>query len=165
MQNLVNAYLETCYQVRLPCGWTCLHVGQQQLDPLPVIYRNNSRAEEVDLNQLEWLIITACNPQSKQLKNTHNFIRHRLLTQQLQALGMSCYPSRAITHKAQTYWPDEYGWLVISDNWLPVFRLARRFKQNALITHHSCSTVHLCMMRDQNTKISLSEHPYIDLVR
>lgn len=165
MQNLVNAYLKTCYQVLLPCGWISFYIGQQQLEPPPIIYPHKNHTEKADLNQLEWLIITACNPQSKQLNNGHNFTRHRLLTQQLQALGLTCYPSRATTNEAQTYWPDEYGWLVISDNWLPVFHLARQFKQNALITHHSCSAVHLCMMRDQNTKISLSEHSYIDLVR
>ncbi len=152
MKKLVNAYLNTDYRVHLPSGWLSLKVGQT------VVPTGSFIATQ------EWLIITACNPASKQLKNTHNFARHCLLSRHLSKAGFSAYPSFAVAGNRQPQWPVEYGCLVVSDRWLPLFLLARRFKQYAVITCRPDDAVHLCIMRAQSSPIKMINHPYIDFV-
>lgn len=166
MQDLVNAYLKTRYKVLLPSGWVTVviaqKVDQSNVELSALINSDQKESETIDLNQSEWLIITACNPESKKLNNGHNFVRHTLLTRQLHALGVSHYPSLAVSGGSQPWWPSEYGWLVISDDWPALFQLARQFGQYAVVTHHSSDAVHLCMMQAQNITINLSEHSTID---
>ncbi len=150
MENLVNAYLNTSYQVHLPAARLSLHVGQ--LPPANAIW----------LVKHHWLIITASNPASQQLHNHHNFVRHCLLSRHLQAAGLKYYPSFAVAGRHQPSWPVEYGWLVLSSDWQLLFKLARQFNQYAVITCRPGKPVLLCIMRARNSPFTATGHPHME---
>ncbi len=150
MRQLVNAYLNTCYRVRLPDAWTALRIG----------YPPTGRDI---LTTAEWLIITACNPYSRQLPNTHNLVRHCLLSRRLRAHGLTAaYPTVALADEAQPSWPNEYGWLVLSNRWPLLFELARKFAQHAVVTCNAGHPPKLCIMRGRHSVARGIVSPHVE---
>lgn len=118
-EDLLNAFLATDYLVDIDEQRLCVKIGQAH------------NALDQALNQRRWAILTADNPNARQLDESNNRDRRKALSTEATLAGLEHFPS---THRAQgNSWGDEHGLLLLEppDDWL--HRQAIRFRQLGVV--------------------------------
>jgi hypothetical protein len=123
-QTWEAAYRATEYRVQLPRGELILRIGMH----LP---EQDRRLRDEAGVQTGWAIVTACNPQSRQLLPEDNAKLRAQLTAIVASLGLRAIGSS--NHDPSGAWPDEPGLLLCDPRPGRAEKLGRHFRQNAIV--------------------------------
>lgn len=119
-EDLLQAFSATDYRVRV--------AGTEY------VVRPGQRHEDVDeaLTRRSWAIITACNPDARQLDHAVNEKRHRQLLDTVARLDLEAHP--AVNRDPGGTWPDEIAALIVDADLADLDALATQFGQAAIVT-------------------------------
>jgi len=117
---LLQAFTGTDYHVRVGDHDDVIRPG-----------RRHPRLDEA-LRGHRWAVVTACNPNARQLGDIANEQRHRRLIDAVDQLGLEAHP--AVNRDPDGHWPDEKGLLIVALKPHDLDKLAAQFGQAAVVT-------------------------------
>lgn len=119
-EDLLQAFSATDYRVRV--------------DGTDYVVRPGRRHEALDdaLNGRPWAIVTAFNPNARQLEDEANDRRHRNLLDAVGRKGREAHP--AVNRDPGGSWPDETAVLIVDADTDELDALAEEYGQAAIVT-------------------------------
>ncbi|WP_376696848.1 DUF3293 domain-containing protein [Wenzhouxiangella sp. EGI_FJ10305] len=134
-EELLQAFSATDYRVRVAGSDYVVRPGRQH--------------EGVDeaLARRPWAIITAFNPNARQVDDAVNEKQHRLLLDTLARLGLETYP--AVNRDPGGEWPDEIAVLIVGADLSELDTLAEWFGQAAIVTGRAGEPARLRLFGEQ----------------
>jgi len=120
--DMQAAYLHTAYWVEARPQPVALRIGERSLALDRILARQHSS---------RWAFVTAWNPHSRRLAPWQNAAHQKQLLQALRRAGYRWLP--ALGEGDDLAWPPEPSVLVLGMSSRAAVRLARRFKQNAVV--------------------------------
>lgn len=119
-EDLLQAFSATDYRVRVAGGDHVVRPG-----------RRHPALDDAVAGR-PWAVITAFNPNARQLDDADNAARHRRLLAAVDRLGLEAYP--AVNRDPRGDWPDETALLIVDAGLDVLDALAAEFGQAAIVT-------------------------------
>ncbi|PIP78291.1 MAG: hypothetical protein COW84_12105 [Gammaproteobacteria bacterium CG22_combo_CG10-13_8_21_14_all_40_8] len=127
--SLQNAFEKTCYQLSVQAK---VEHKTAQLFDLHIGVIEKDFQTWLDQNHIQhWGIITAYNPQSRQLSINENQQRSHQLHQELLQQKWNVYPTTHLDPDHQ--WPDEQGYFIANIPQKTLLTLASQYQQLAIV--------------------------------
>ncbi len=114
--NLMEAFTEASYFVRIANNWVKLKIGQ----PCPEV----AKAAEFKT----WAIITAYNPGGTQVSDDDNRKQHQFLDEETQ-----CFERRLEAYGTGEGWPKEHGFFLVGISRDQAISIAKKYGQAAFV--------------------------------
>jgi hypothetical protein len=121
-EDLEEAYKSTSYCVEAPGEIIRLRVGLHNPQFDQFLARSGAP---------QWAFVTAFNPRSTKLSEQENQQRHESLAKLLKESGYTFVPCNGVDDDNE--WPTERGYVILDINRAEAEKIAKRFKQNAIL--------------------------------
>ncbi len=131
------------------------HVEITAGDKIFTIKADETASGEWPFEEEGLIILTAANPESKNLSEAENLKRNRELKTLLDRLGSPVYPARGFDPKSK--WSED-GFAINMIHQEKLFAVCKRFKQNALyrIKPNSFECIGVLLSKYQQAPLSIS---------